>query len=243
MKALFKANIYHKRLLPKINEFSYSGYYIKFSLNEINELKSAIFGVNKFNLFSFYEKDHGDRDGSSLYKWAQRILERSGVQNFKGEILLQTFPRVLGYVFNPVSFWYCYEEGKLLAVICEVNNTFGESHNYVILQNPTEEINLLNKHFHVSPFYPIKGGYSFDFRKTNKVKIDYHFEDHLQLMTSIAGVEIDFTDKNLLKLFFKYPFYTLFIVVLIHYQALKLFIKKIKFYSKPEKEKNEVTYE
>lgn len=243
MKALFVASIYHKRFLPRTNEFSYSGYYIKFSLDELETLRSRVFGVNRFNLFSFYEKDHGYKDGSSLYKWAQDILEKAGATKFRGQVVLQTFPRVLGYVFNPVSFWYCYEKGELMAVICEVNNTFSESHNYVLLKNLGTQTNYLSKHFHVSPFYPIEGGYFFDFRTTSKVTIDYHIDKQLQLTTSISGKEIEFSDKNLLKLFFKYPLYTFFIVALIHYQALRLFLKKIKFYSKPEKESSEVTYE
>lgn len=243
MKALYKATIYHKRFFPRVNEFTYSGFYIKFSLNEMAKLRSRLFGVNSFNLFSFYEKDHGRRDGSSLVIWAQDILDQAGIKNFKGEIVLHTFPRVLGYVFNPVSFWYCYDGEKLLAVICEVNNTFGESHNYVLTQDPAHNVNYLNKHFHVSPFYQVRGNYQFDFRESDAVCINYYLDNHLQLATSIAGKEIPFTDKNLFKLFFKYPFYTILIVVLIHYQALKLFLKKITFYSKPEKEKREVTYE
>lgn len=244
MRALLLARIFHKRFIPKINEFSYSGYYVKFSLNEMEMMGSKVFGVNQFNLFSFYEKDHGYRDGSSLYKWAQDILEKAGVQKFQGEVVLQTFPRVLGYVFNPVSFWYCYnKEKELQAIICEVNNTFNESHNYVLLNNPGDKINFLNKHFHVSPFYPVEGGYFFDFRTPDTVKINYHSDGKLQLATSISGKEIAFSDKELLKLFFKHPLYTFLIVVLIHYQALRLFVKKIKFYSKPEKKLSEVTYE
>ncbi len=243
MKALYHANIYHKRFLPKTNEFSYSGFYIKFSLDDIKGLKSGLFGVNSFNLFSFYEKDHGYRDGSDLYKWARDILSQSGVENFNGKIVLPTFPRVLGYVFNPVSFWFCYEQEKLVAVICEVNNTFGETHNYVLLHNPSEKINFLGKHFHVSPFYDVYGGYFFDFRRADHVSINYHFDNHLQLIAKISGQEMPFTDRNLIKLFLKYPFYTIFVVVLIHYQALRLFMKKIRFYSKPEKLKSGVTYE
>lgn len=243
MKALFKARVDHKRFLPKSNAFSYSGFYIKFSLEKMDELKSRFFGLNTFNFFSFYEKDHGYRDERSLYKWAQDILNVSGIKDFNGSITLQTLPRVCGYVFNPVSFWYCYGPDKLVAVICEVNNTFGESHNYVLTQNPAESVQYLKKHFHVSPFYAIEGGYYFDFRHSDKVSINYHFDNRLQLSTSICGSEIEFTDSNLIKLFLKQPFYTLLVMVLIHYQALKLFIKRITFYSKPEKEKQEVTYE
>lgn len=243
MKALYHASIYHKRFLPKTNEFSYPGFYIKFSLDEMDSLKSRFFGVNKFNLFSFYEKDHGYRDGSSLYQWARDILSQSGIDDFKGKIHLQTFPRVLGYVFNPVSFWFCYEEDQLKAIICEVNNTFGEAHNYVLTNGPSEKIKYLGKHFHVSPFYDVEGGYYFDFRTADRVCINYHFDERLQLTARISGTEIPFNDHSLIKLFLRYPFYTVAVMMLIHYQALKLFIKKIRFYSKPEKLKSEITYE
>lgn len=243
MKALYRAKIYHKRFLPRVNEFLYTGFYLKFSLDEMGSLKSRLFGVNRFNLFSFYEKDHGHRDGSSLTEWAREILEKSGIHNFQGKIVLQTFPRVMGYVFNPVSFWFCYEQEKLLAVICEVNNTFGESHNYVLKNNPAQEVNYLSKYFHVSPFYDVKGKYEFDLRARDRVKINYYFDDKLQLMTSISGQEVGLNDQNLLKLFVRYPFYTMAVVVLIHVQALFLYLKKIKFYTKPVKGKDEVTYE
>ena len=152
MKSLFKASIYHKRFFPKSNEFRYSGFYIKFSIDRLNSLKSFLFSVNKFNLFSFYEKDHGYRDGSQLDAWVRDTLGEAGLNNFDGKIILQTFPRVLGYVFNPVSFWYCYSNDKLTAVICEVNNTFGESHSYVIKNQNNNNVTL-PKEFHVSPFY------------------------------------------------------------------------------------------
>lgn len=243
MKALFKSKIYHKRFLPRVNEFSYSGYYIKFSLDAIDNLKSKVFSVEGFNLFSFYKCDHGYRDGTSLKGWVIDTLKLAGVFDFNGKVELQTFPRVMGYVFNPVSFWYCYQDEKIIAVICEVNNTFGESHNYVLKNDPTGNVISLNKCFHVSPFYDVKGSYKFDFRRPDSVKIDYYLNDVLQLNTAVKGEEIPFTDLNLMKLFIKYPLFTLFNVFLIHFQALKLFMKKNKFYSKPEKVNCEVTYE
>lgn len=243
MKSLFVANIYHKRISPRVNEFNYSGFYTRFYLDEIKNLNSLFFSVNKFNLFSFYEKDHGYRNGTDLLVWAKDILTKSGIVDFEGRIEIQTFPRVLGYVFNPVSFWYCYKQEKIHAVICEVNNTFGESHCYVLNKDVALKTQVLNKEFHVSPFYDVKGNYRFDFKELNSVKINYYLEDKIQLLTRISGREILFSDWNLLKLFLKYPFYTRFIVFLIHYQALKLFIKKIKFYPKPPKKLKEVTYE
>jgi len=242
MKSLFKASIYHKRFFPKANEFSYSGFYIKFSIERLQTLKSLLFSVNKFNLFSFYEKDHGYRDGSPINKWARDTLEEAGIINFKGKIFLQTFPRVLGYVFNPVSFWYCYKEKELTAVICEVNNTFGESHSYVIINQDKKNVTL-PKEFHVSPFYDIKGDYEFDFHKNNFVKINYYFDNKLQLTTSINGENISWNDFNLFKIFLRHPFYTIYVILFIHYQAIRLFIKKNKYFPKPEKLTTNITYE
>jgi len=243
MKSLFKAKIFHKRLLPKVNEFTYSGFYIKFSLEKLYELESLLFSVNRFNLFSFYEKDHGFRDGSSLKVWVKHILSNAGIKKFSGNIVLQTFPRIVGYVFNPVCFWHCYEEDELVAIICEVSNTFGESHSYVIKKGANENICTLPKEFHVSPFYDIKGEYKFDFTKKNAVKINYYFDNSLQLCTSIKGIETPWNDINLLKTFIQHPFYTVFIIILIHYQAIKLFFKKNKYFSKPIKLNKELTYD
>jgi len=242
MKSLFKASIYHKRFFPRANEFRYSGFYIKFSIDRLHTLNSLLFSVNKFNLFSFYEKDHGYRDGTPINKWVRDTLEEAGIINFKGKILLQTFPRVLGYVFNPVSFWYCYNQEELSAVICEVNNTFGESHSYVITNQNKKNVTL-PKEFHVSPFYDIKGNYEFDFQKNNFVKINYYFDNKLQLITSINGENISWNDYNLFKIFVRHPFYTIFVILFIHYQAIKLFVKKNKYFPKPEKINSNITYE
>ena len=241
MKSLFKASIYHKRLFPKANKFRYSGFYIKFSIDSLQTLKSLLFSVNRFNLFSFYEKDHGYRDGSPINKWARDTLGKAGVTDFDGKIFLQTFPRVLGYVFNPVSFWYCYKQEELIAVICEVNNTFGESHSYVI-KNQNNNV-ILPKEFHVSPFYDIKGDYEFDFQKKNFVKINYYFDNKLQLITNIKGENISWNDFNLFKIFLRHPFYTIFVILFIHYQAIKLFVKNNKYFPKPQKLTTNITYE
>ena len=242
MKSLYKASIYHKRFLPKANKFRYSGFYIKFPIDKLQTLKSLLFSVNNFNLFSFYEKDHGYRDGSTLDTWANDTLAEAGIINFDGRIFLQTFPRVLGYVFNPISFWYCYKQEELTAVICEVNNTFGESHSYVIT-NQNKKIVTMPKEFHVSPFYDIKGDYEFDFQKNNFVKINYYFDKKLQLTTSINGENIAWNDFNLFKIFVRHPFYTISVTLVIHYQAIKLFVKKNKYFPKPEKLTTNITYE
>ena len=196
MKKLFMAKIYHKRFIPKINEFVNSGFYIRFDINKLNDLHSSVVKVNKFSLFSFYEKDHGKRDGSSLNNWAKRELEKANIEGVD-RLELQTFPRVLGYVFNPVSFWFCYSKDELVAIINEVNNTFGQTHTYIVRSKNSK----LPKEFHVSPFLDVKGNYEFDYRNNNSVHIDYYDDGQLKLKTSISGKEIDWSTKNFLKLF------------------------------------------
>lgn len=237
----YKAKIYHKRFRPKINEFLYTGFYMKFSIDELDRLKSTLFSVNRFNIFSFYTKDHGYRDHRPLRTWANDMLELAQIKPVSGDIQLQTFPRVLAHVFNPVSFWYCYEENHLKAIICEVNNTFGETHSYVLSNDALKNKQLLAKEFHVSPFFDIKGKYEFDFTRDDYVGINYFVDNELELITSIKGKEIAFNSINILKLFFRYPLYSFMVISLIHYQALKLFFKKCTFYSLPKKIDSPIT--
>ena len=201
----------------------------------------CIFTWEGFNLFGFYRKDHGDRDGKPLKEWAMSQLAKAGISDFKGKIKLVTMPRILGYVFNPVSFWYCYEGETLKAIICEVNNTFGESHNYVVCNPKEKNKTPMEKVFHVSPFYSVKGHYQFDFSKENFVSIHYQSE-HGPFIASLKGTPIPEKDLSLLKLFLSFPFYTLLVVFLIHYQALKLFIKRVPFYTKPRQRSERTTF-
>jgi DUF1365 family protein len=243
MRHLYTAYIFHKRHHPKTHCFEHRGFYILVDIDDLENLESLLFSYNRFNLFSFFDKDHGDRLGGNLRAWALDKLERSGVNDFNGEILLQTFPRVLGHVFNPVSFWFCKSSDKIIAIICEVNNTFGESHCYVLTDRPDENIHQIHKEFHVSPFYDVQGYYQFDFTMNNLARINFFIENELQLNTFIKGEEICWNSFNFLKLFIKFPIYSFTILFNIHFQALKLFLKRIKFHSKPEGKHREVTYE
>ncbi len=240
MRGLYRASIYHRRQHPKEHRFTYSGYYITLDIDRMHELKNPVFGVNSFNLLSFHSKDHGYRDGRPLRHWCKQILEDSGIASDGLRIKLQTFPRVLGYVFNPVSFFFCYREDKLDAVIAEVNNTFGESHVYVV-KEPARHGKVLQKRFHVSPFYPVSGEYVFRFFG-QVVQIEYTEQGKTQLNTSISGKPIKWSVTNLLKCFFGHPLYTFWVIFSIHYQALMLLLKGAKFHRKPQPPLNSITY-
>jgi len=244
------AKVMHKRLLPRVNQFVYNVFYICFDISKINNLNKKFFSLNKFNFFSFYEKDYGPKDGSSIENWARNILKNQQIDKNINKIFLFTHPRILGYVFNPASFLFCLNEHeKLMAVIVQVNNTFGENHSYLIFNKNNSEIGNnqwfeADKEFHVSPFFERKGYYKFRFIfEQNKIAIwiDY-FANEKKLLTSVIyKKQVNFDNINLILAFIKIPFMTLKVIILIHIQALKIFIKKIKYIPKPEPKNSKIT--
>ena len=244
------AKVMHKRLVPKVNQFVYEVFYICFDIAKINNLSKKFFSINKFNLFSFYEKDYGPKDGSSIENWAWNILRNYQIDKNINKIFLLTHPRVLGYVFNPASFLFCLDENeKLQAVIVQVSNTFGENHCYLIFNKDGSSIHNnqwfeADKEFHVSPFFERKGYYKFRFIfEQNKIAIwiDYFTNEKTLLTSVIYKKQIDFDDLNLILAFIKIPFITFKVIILIHIQALKIVFKKIKYISKPEQKNSKIT--
>jgi DUF1365 family protein len=168
-------------------------------------------------------------------------------------VWLHTFPRVFGYVFNPVSFWFAHRsDGSLRAVVCEVNNTFGERHCYLLAHDDGrplawgEEVSA-RKVFHVSPFCAIDGRYRFRFMLTEGAaprfvgRIDHDANDGPLLQTSLSGALEPLTDRALLRALFGYPAFTLGVIARIHWQALRLFLKRVPFFSKPAPPAHPVT--
>lgn len=246
------ARVMHKRLFPKVNAFNYGIYYIALPLSKIScEIENRYFKVNRWGLLSFYNKDHGDRDGKNLNEWAHRALSENGVDAVDGEIVLVTMPRVFGYVFNPVSFWYCYDRSKILrAVICEVNNTFGETHTYVCAHDDQSEIKGEDylegqKTFHVSPFMEREGSYKFKFNlPKNKMSAQINFYDSKhkkKLLTALNGDFVGLDVNSCRKAFWLYPLITIKSILLIHWQAVKLFVKGTEYVPKPLQYRDTVT--
>ncbi len=250
-KILF-GHVMHKRLFPKVNAFRYKIYYLSLPLSQLNQqIENKFFKLNKFGLLSFYNRDHGYRNNEHPQKWVRDVLENYAVTKADGEIILVTMLRVLGYVFNPVSFWYCYDtDHKLRAVICEVNNTFGETHSYICAYDDQREINdggVLEgkKVFHVSPFLEREGHYKFRFSSKSSqmnIKIDlYDDKDQKKLITALSGELASLNEKQAIKAFLRYPLVTLKAIFLIHWQAIKLFIKKVKYVPKPKPFSTKIT--
>ena len=227
----------HRRVRPAVNAFVYPVFFVQLPLRALDDCRCGIFSVDRWNLLSFRSADHGARDGSPLLPWITAHLREHGLPA-DGEIVLQCFPRVLGYVFNPVSFWFCHDAaGHLIAVLAEVNNTFGGTHSYLLHRHGAvlEEGELLThvKLFHVSPFCEVAGDYHFRFFNKHErlqARIDYGDAEGPLLLTAITGNPLAWGAANLLKTLLRMPFLTLGVMVRIHWQALKLWFKGVRFH-------------
>lgn len=259
---LFHAQVMHKRYRPKVNAFTYPVLYALTPISSCSaslrnepdaygELKAVGESWKKLGgLISFYPKDHGARDGSSLREWIEKVLVTHGIDASELTVTVLAHPRQLGYVFNPVSFWFCEDgAGQLRAVLAEVNNTFGEHHSYLVAHTdgrPIESDDWLEaqKAFHVSPFLPVEGTYRFRFsRKNNRlgIWIEYSDAQGKMLDTALTGTLTPFANTLLLKHFMRHPLMTFGVIARIHWQAVKLWYKGARFHSKPPPPNNEFT--
>ena len=236
--------VMHERHTVAHNRFVYPAAFLRLPLSDVDGLQVPLLGIERSNVFSFRQADHGARDGSPLLPWLHRILDTHGVRQVcDGEVVLQTFPRLLGYVFNPVSFWFCHDRaGQLRAVVAEVNNTFGERHAYLVAHPdhrpmlPGEQFGV-DKVFHVSPFFPVSGRYQFRFdigEGHSDVAIDYFEGDQRVLATRLRGALAPLTGGAMARWALRQPFMTLGVMWRIHLQALQLWRKRVPFFRKPE---------
>jgi hypothetical protein len=241
--------IRHERLRPVRNAFAYPGYFLRLPLRALASRPYAgrWLRFNARGVFAVNDRDHGD--GRPLLAWIDDLLLSEGIRDATGEVWLHTFPRVLGYVFNPVSFWFAHRsDGALRAVVCEVNNTFGERHCYLLANADGRPLGYgetieASKVFHVSPFCRIEGRYRFRFmlaepnaRNAGRWvgRIDHDDESGPLLLTSISGELTPATDRALARALTAYPVFTFGVIARIHWQALKLWVKRVPFIHKPE---------
>jgi len=248
---IYNGNVIHKRFKPKEHFFKYKVFSLFIDLSELNELdnKLKFFSLNKFNLISFYEKDHGERDGSSLLDWVKLNLSNNNISTENIKIKLLCYPRILGYVFNPLSIFFIYDKDEnLISILYEVKNTFGEQHTYIFKVESENKLiqNNCSKKFHVSPFIEMNCNYFFKILNPGEnlsVIIDQHDKEGKILFASQDGKRSDLTTKNLINSYLKHPLMTFKIISAIHFEAFKLWIKGIKFVKKKLKIKNNITIE
>lgn len=239
---------YHGRRGGVKNAFRYSIDYVLMDAEAV-VATPPLFARNGRSLMSFWDSDHGGPPGAGTGAvWARDVLAAHGI-DLPGRIEILAQPRVLGYVFNPVSFWLCHDpEGVLRAVIAEVSNTFGDRHSYLCAHDDLREIVKADtidaqKIFHVSPFQPVEGGYTFRFDITPEqigIWIDYS-RGNGGLMATLTGPRKPLTTRGILKAAVRRPLGARRVMGLIHWQALKLWWKGGRYHPRPEPPETKVT--
>ena len=250
ISSIYNGTVVHKRFKPRIHFFRYKVFSLLIDLSELSTLDKKInfFSYNRFNLISFFDKDHGERDGTSLIEWVKKNLRENNIDAEEIKIRLLCYPRILGYVFNPLSVFYIYNNNeKLISILYEVKNTFGEQHTYIFkIKNDNLLQHNCEKKFHVSPFIEMNCNYFFRILKPSEkisVIIDQYQSNEKILFASQDGKRADLTSAELMKSYLKHPLMTFKIISAIHFEAFKLWTKGIKFIKKKLKIKNNITFE
>ena len=232
----------HTRLRPAHNAFVYPTYFLMLPMRALRDNGGGALALNRWGALSFHDRDHGDgrmpAQGGAL-AWLDELLATHRIHDAVGEVWLHCYPRVFGYTFKPVSFWYCHTaEGRLRAIVVEVNNTFGERHCY-LLDHPVYGMELkAAKAFHVSPFCRIEGGYRFRFfvdegRSRTVARIDHDDDAGPLLQTSVSGDLVAFDAFSARRALWRYPAMTFGLIARIHWQAAKLWLRRVPFVAKP----------
>ena len=240
---LYIGEVMHKRSRPKSYRFVYRVFNIFVDIDTLVEdaRELRFFSYNKFNLFSFFDRDHGARDGSQLRTWVEKHLDDAGLSHASANIRLLCMPRVLGYGFDPISIYYCSDDkGNLAAILYEVKNTFGDQHGYLFPVETDRDRgidHIADKIFHVSPLITMNARYRI--RTTmpdDKLAILIRESDDVGefLVATLNGERRDMTNKSLLSCFFSIPFLTFKIIAAIHFEAIRLVLRGVKYNARPE---------
>ena len=247
--SIFDGVVVHSRLIPKKHNFKYKVFSILFNIDDLRNIsnKNLFFSYNKFNLFSFFDRDHGEKDGSNPRSWILKIAKKQNINTDNLKIFCLCYPRILGYAFNPISTWFIYDKKCLKMIVYEVRNTFGEDHSYSFKIDGDFDFDnhKTKKLMHVSPFISMDGEYKFSTKiNENKVSIVIKgFIEKKHLITaSFKGKYSPFNDKRLLINFVKYPFLTLKVTYGIHFQALILWLKNIKYIKHKQSKYYKISY-
>lgn len=232
---IYAGHVVHRRLRPRTHHLSYRCYWLFLDVDELDALSRRLrwFSLSRFNLFSLRNEDHGDGSSQPIGTQARRLFEEANIKTQGCRIFLLTMPRVLGYVFNPLSIYFCCDaEGALRGVIYEVHNTFAERHSYVVATDsgPRQKDHACAKAFYVSPFLGLDLGYDFHLSEpAEKVALAIRVSDAQGpvVLASLAAQRDVLSDASLLKVFFRHPLVTLKVITAIHWEALRLWRKGV----------------
>lgn len=240
--ALYVGAVRHARYQPKTHRFGYRVFSAYLNVDDLDgdRLGLKLLSVNRWNLFSLRLRDHGARDGTHLRPFLNGLLGEAKISP-PDEIYVLCYPRMFGFAFNPLTVYYCYEGGQISAMIYEVRNTFGDDHTYVVplkgQSRDTLTLHCRDKRLHVSPFMEMKARYHFSTAAPHedlRMVIRETQDDKPLLVASFFGKKRPLTDASLLKAFLTHPLMTVKVVVAIHYEAAKIFLKGVPFVKRPE---------
>lgn len=249
VSGLYGGLVTHARLRPRRHRLGYRIFMLLLDLDELEAIdrRLSLFAVNRFALIGFRAADHGDRSGGSLRCWAEKHLAQAGLPT-GGPIRILSMPRILGFGFNPLSVWFCHApSGDLIALIYEVNNTFGERHSYLIGVAPAAD-GVVNqtcaKRFFVSPFMDMDLTYRFCVSPPGeevRVGVDVHDGEGLLMATAFSGRRDTLSDRNLMRAWLAYPWMTLGSLLAIHLEALVIWLRGEKLRPRAPLPSSEVT--
>lgn len=240
MKAscLYECTIMHRRLSPKQHEFVYKVFLFLLDLDELDDLRRDIpvFGVNEPNLYALHDADYFRIGSGSIRVNLLSFLKSEGIADIPARVRLLTLPRLLGYTFNPISIFFCFDaQGDPLVAVVQVGNTFGELKPFVIPPDGGGFHARVPKHFYVSPFSSLDLAFDFRFDLPGdrlRILIDDYDQGSRTLISTLTGSRTELTLGSLLALSVKYPLVTLKVITLIHFEALRLWLKGVPFRTK-----------
>jgi len=233
----------HERHVQAHNRFVYPTAFLRLPLSRPDTLGTSLLGIALANVFSFLTRDPGARAGSPLLPWLPALRPGQALAQLRdGELVLQTMPRLLAVVFHPLRLQFCHDrDGAVPVVLAEVSTTFGERHNYLV--HPPDLRPIVSgdelratKCFHVSPFFPVRGEYRFRFERRpglHAVTVDLWDGGVLQLSTRLGGRAEALDGRAMRRWLLRQPFMTLGVIARIHWQALRLAVRRVRFHPKP----------
>jgi DUF1365 family protein len=249
---LYFGHVMHQRLKPFRHGFRYRVFTLFLDLDELDSLGTAckILSHNRFNVFGIDDRDHAARDGAPIRPWVEKHARDKGIDLAGGKIFMLCFPRLFGYVFNPLTIYFCKDrDGRLAALLYEVKNTFGEQHGYLLTAEegaagaPVQHSH--DKHFYVSPFIEMKAAYHFTVKEPGgKLSVMIRQKDDVGddvLLATWTGRKAPLSTRYLLLALVLFPFQAFHVMLAIHWQALKIWLKGGRYYSRPRVPEKEVS--
>lgn len=244
--AIYVGQVMHRRLRPIRRRFVYKVFSLLIDLDELPEIAagSKLLAHNRFGLLSVHDRDHGARDGSALKPWVENACAEAGIDIAGGRVRMLCFPRILGYVFNPLTIYFAEESaGRLAAILYQVKNTFGDQHTYLRAVTgdpaPGEAIRqFADKIFHVSPFIEMNCRYGFKLRNPDeRLSVIIHETDRDGqdlLVAAQTGDRRPLSDGALFRAWLAHPLMSFKVIAAIHLEALGLWLRGLRYIPRAE---------